>query len=93
MDWTTVKSRTKRNRSESNDGVNTCPDTSVSPNKKQKSGNNATNLAKETKKHTYYKTDKPKSGPKSGNPENGSLNKDSILVRISKIPITPTLIL
>ena len=33
MDWTTVKSRTKRNRSGSNDRVNTSPDTSVSPHK------------------------------------------------------------
>ena len=36
MDWTTIKSRSKRNRSGSHDRVNTCPDTFVSPNKKKK---------------------------------------------------------
>ena len=86
MNWTTVKSRSKRNRSGSNDRVNTGPDTSVSPNKKIKSGNNATNLAKESNKQTYHKTNQVKSGPKSGNPENGPLNKDSVLVKISEIP-------
>ena len=50
--------------------------------KRKKSGNNATNLANETKKQTNYKTDKPK----SGNLENGPLNKDSVLVKIWEIP-------
>ena len=77
MEWTTVKPKQKRNRSGSNDSDRTRLETSVSPNKKHKSGNESVGK---------NKTKQVKSGNKSENSERTTLNKDSVLVIISEIP-------
>ena len=77
MEWTTVKPKQKRNRSGSNDSDRTRLETSVSPNKKHKSGNESVGK---------NKTKQVKSGNKSENSERTPLNKDSVLVIISEIP-------
>ena len=77
MEWTTVKPKQKRNRSGSNDSDRTRLETSVSPNKKHKSGNESVGK---------NKTKQVKSGNKSENSERTPLNKHSVLVIISEIP-------
>ena len=86
MEWTTVKSSNKRASSGSNDSANICLESPVSPNKKVKSNGNVTNMATGSKLQNKNKTPNLKSGQKSGNPENGPLNKDSVLIKISEIP-------
>ena len=86
MEWTTVKSSNKRARSGSNDSANICLESPVSPNKRAKSNGNVPNMATGSKLQNKNKTPNVKSRQKSGNPENGPLNKDSVLVKISEIP-------
>ena len=93
MEWTTVKSSNKRARSGSNDSANICLESPVFPNKKVKSNGNATNMATGSKLQNKNKTPNVKSGQKSGNSENGPLNKDSVLVKSRKSQITPIIML
>ena len=77
MEWTTVKPKHKRNRSGSNDSEKIMLETSVSPNKKHKSGNG--NVMKNG-------TNQVKSGRKAENYDRAPINKDSLLVIITEIP-------
>ena len=77
MEWTTVKPKHKRNRSGSSDSEKIRLETSVSPNKKHKSGEE--NVRKNRKIQGN-------SGRKTENIERTPLNKDSVLVIITDIP-------
>ena len=76
-DWTTVKPKHKRSRSGSNDSEKIRLETSVSPNKKHKSGYE--NVMKNG-------TNQVKSGRKAENYDRAPINKDSVLVIITEIP-------
>ena len=77
MEWTTVKPKHKRNRSGSNDSGKIRLETSVSPNKKHKSGYE--NVMKNG-------TNQVKSGRKAENYDRAPINKDSVLFIITDIP-------
>ena len=76
MEWTTVKPKHKRNRSGSDDSEKTRLETSVSPNKKHKSGSD--NVVKNG-------TNQEKTGRKAVHYDRAPINKDSVLVIISDI--------
>ena len=76
MEWTTVKPKHKRNRSGSDDSEKIRFETSVSPNKKHKSGSD--NVVKNG-------TNQEKTGRKAVNYDRAPMNKDSVLVIISDI--------
>ena len=77
MEWTTVKPKHKRNRSGSSDSEKNRLETSVSPNKKHKSGDENVRKIRKTQAN---------SGRTTQNIERTPLNKDSVLVIISDIP-------
>ena len=77
MEWTTVKPKHKRNRSGSNNSEKIRLETSVSPNKKHKSGYE--NVVKNG-------TNQVKFGRRTENYDRAPINKDSMLVIITEIP-------
>ena len=70
MDWTTVRPKGKRARSNSNDSEKIRVELPVSPNKKQKSADNKTNMATGNDNSRSRK----------------QLNKDSVLIVVTEIP-------
>ena len=93
MEWTTVRPKNKRTRTNSDDSKKINTEITLSPNKKQKSADNRskTKIANGNKDNSIQghqgqiqanKNTEIKSGAKARNP----LNKDSVLIIVTEIP-------
>ena len=86
MEWTTVRHKTKRGRSSSDDSEKINLELTVSPSKKHKVDNKKSNEGQGQSQSGQIRRNTRKTQATSDNIERTPLNKDSVLVIISDIP-------
>ena len=86
MEWTTVRHKTKRGRSSSDDSEKINLELTVSPSKKHKIDSKKSNEGQGQSQSGQIRRNTRKTQANSDNVERTPLNKDSVLVIISDIP-------